>query len=82
MKHMATARFKHAVWVMSGWALLVAGLIGLFLPFPGVALIVLGLLVLSSEYVWAHNLIGRIRRNFPKTVRAMERYSSRTAAGD
>jgi uncharacterized membrane protein YbaN (DUF454 family) len=82
MEHMATARFKHAVWIMSGWALLVAGFIGLFLPFPGVALIVLGLLVLSSEYVWAHNLIGRIRNRFPKTVSAMERYSSRTATGD
>ena len=79
---MATARFKHAVWVMAGWALLVAGFIGLFLPIPGVALIVLGLLVLSSEYVWAHNLIGRIRNRFPKTVSAMERYSTKPASGD
>lgn len=82
MERMATARFKHAVWIISGWALLVAGFIGLFLPIPGAALIVLGLLVLSSEYVWAHNLIGRLRNRFPKTVSAMERYSSRAAAGD
>jgi uncharacterized membrane protein YbaN (DUF454 family) len=79
---MATARFKHVVWVLSGWALLVAGFIGLFLPIPGVALIVLGLLVLSSEHGWAHNLIGRLRNRFPKTVSAMERYSTRTASGD
>lgn len=76
---MATARFKRVVWVMAGWVLLVAGVVGLFLPLPGVALIALGLLVLSSEYVWAHNLIGRLRDRFPKTVGAMERYSSRTA---
>lgn len=79
MGHMATARVKRAVWILCGWALLVAGAVGLFLPFPGVALIVLGLLVLSTEYVWAHNLIGRLRDRFPKTVSAMERYSSRAA---
>jgi hypothetical protein len=82
MVHMATTRFKHVVWVLSGWALLVAGVVGLFLPLPGVALIALGLLVLSSEYVWAHNLIGRLRNRFPKTVSAMERYSTRPAGGD
>lgn len=68
---------KRAIWVVCGWALLAAGIVGLFLPIPGAALIVLGLLVLSSEYVWAHNLIGRLRDRFPKTVSAMERYSSR-----
>jgi hypothetical protein len=40
-------------------------------------LVVLGLLVLSTEYVWAHNLIGRLRGRFPKTVHAMERYAGR-----
>lgn len=79
MGHMATARVKRAIWVLCGWALLVVGTIGLFLPLPGVALMVLGLLVLSTEYVWAHHLIGRLRDRFPRTVGAVERYSSRTA---
>ncbi len=79
MGHMATAKVKRAVWLMCGWALLVAGVVGFFLPIPGVALAVLGLLVLSTEYVWAHNLLGRVRDRFPKTVSAMERVSSRSA---
>lgn len=83
MVGMATARFKRAIWLLAGWSLLAAGCVALFLPFPGAALIVLGLLVLSSEYVWAHNLIGRLRGRFPKTVSAMEKYSGRAAsAGD
>lgn len=82
MDFMATARFKRAIWMLAGWTLLAAGVVGLFLPFPGAALIVLGLLVLSTEYVWAHNLIGRLRGRFPKTVSAMEKYSGRSATAD
>jgi hypothetical protein len=79
MEDMATARIKRVFWLVAGWALLAAGAIGFFLPLPGVALMALGLLVLSTEYVWAHSLIGRLRDRFPKTVGAMEKYSSRTA---
>lgn len=76
---MATARLKRAVWLLTGWTLLVVGAVGFFLPIPGgAALIVVALLVLSTEYVWAHNLVGRLRGRFPKTVSAMERYSSRS----
>ena len=79
---MATARLKRVVWLMVGWLLLLAGAVGLFLPFPGVALIVLGLIVLSGEYVWANHLIGRLRGRFPKTVSAVEKYSGRAATAD
>lgn len=79
MVGMATARLKRVVWLLAGWTLLLAGCVGLFLPFPGAALIVLGLLVLSTEYVWAHNLIGRLRGRFPRTVSAMEKVSGRSA---
>jgi len=82
MNNMATARVKRAIWLVAGWALLAAGAVCLFLPFPGVALIVLGLLVLSTEYVWAHNLIGRLRGRFPKTVGAMEKVRGRSATAD
>ncbi len=79
---MATARLKRAIWLLAGWALLLAGCVGLFLPFPGVALIVLGLLTLSSEYVWANHLVARLRNRFPKTVGAVERYSGKAAGAD
>src|ERR1035437_9375274 len=77
MGDMATARVKRVLWQLAGWMLLAVGAVGFFLPFPGAALVVLGLLVLSTEYVWAHNLIGRLRGRFPKTVHAMERYAGR-----
>ena len=82
MEHMAITRLKRAIWLLIGWVLLLAGMVGLFLPFPGFALLVLGLIVLSSEYVWANNLIGRLRGRFPKTVSAVERYSGKAAAAD
>ncbi len=82
MERMAITRLKRVVWLLVGWVLLVAGFVGLFLPFPGFALIVLGLLTLSSEYVWANHLIGRLRGRFPKTVGAVEKYSGRAAAAD
>lgn len=79
---MATDRFKRVAWLLTGWTLLVVGAVGLFLPFPGAALIVLGLLVLSTEYLWAHNLVGRLRGRFPKTVSAMEKMSGKSATAD
>jgi len=79
---MATARLKRAIWLLVGWALLLAGCVGLFLPFPGIALIVLGLLTLSSEYVWANHLMTRLRNRFPKTVSTVERYSGKAASAD
>ena len=37
----------------------------------------MGDMATATEYVWAHNLIGRLRGRFPKTVHAMERYAGR-----
>ena len=82
MGYMASTRLKRVVWLLAGWLLLLAGVVGVFLPFPGVALIVLGLLVLSSEYVWANHLIARLRDRFPRTVSVVEKYSGRAATAD
>ncbi len=49
--------------IIGGFALLVLGVIGLFLPFlQGVAFIVLGLLLLSREYHWARRLLDWVKR--------------------
>ena len=51
-----------------GWLLIAAGIV-LSLPFvpgPGFLVILLGLLVLASEYHWAHNLLERVRRKVPR----------------
>jgi uncharacterized protein len=41
--------------------------VGLFLPIlQGVLFLLVGLIILSSEYVWAHNLMAKLRQRFPK----------------
>lgn len=42
--------------LMLGGALVLAGVVMLVLPGPGVAAILLGLVVLASEYAWAQRL--------------------------
>lgn len=51
--------------IIGGFALLVLGVVGLFLPFlQGIAFIVLGLLLLSREYHWARRLLDWARRKW------------------
>ena len=50
-----------------GWGFVVLGVIGLFLPvLQGMLFLLIGLLILSNEYVWAHRLLQRLRARFPK----------------
>ncbi len=58
---------KKVVLLILGWGFIVLGVIGLFLPIlQGVLFLVTGLLILSSEYVWAHKLLQKIRSRFPE----------------
>jgi predicted lysophospholipase L1 biosynthesis ABC-type transport system permease subunit len=45
-----------------GCALVVAGVVFLVLPGPGLPLILLGLLVLATEFAWAEATLHRLRR--------------------
>ena len=59
-------RVKKIAILLLGWAFIVLGIIGLFLPIlQGVLFLLIGLLILSSEYVWAHRLLLKIRRRYP-----------------
>jgi uncharacterized membrane protein YbaN (DUF454 family) len=50
-----------------GWFFVIAGLAGLFLPFlQGILFLLIGLAILARESEWAHNLLHRLRRRFPK----------------
>jgi uncharacterized membrane protein YbaN (DUF454 family) len=61
---------KKVGFTVSGWIVIGLGIAGLALPFiPGVVLIVLGLVILSSHYVWAQGALDWLRRKFPKTLR-------------
>lgn len=57
---------KKVVRLLLGWGFIVGGIVGLFLPLlQGVLFLFVGLLILSSEYVWADNLLRKIRTRFP-----------------
>jgi uncharacterized protein (TIGR02611 family) len=51
-----------AVVLVLGLTLLAAGAVMLVLPGPGWAAIILGLVVLASEYVWAERLLDPLKR--------------------
>ena len=58
----------HVVWralvLLLGTAVFIAGLAMLVLPGPGWAAIFLGLVILSTEFAWAHRLAEPLRRAF------------------
>jgi len=57
---------KRVLVLIVGWGFIVVGMIGLLLPvLQGVLFLVIGLLILSSKYVWAHRLLGKLRQRFP-----------------
>jgi len=48
--------------IIAGFTLLLAGVIMLVTPGPGVLVIFLGLGLLAAEFVWARRLMDRMRR--------------------
>lgn len=64
----------------AGWGCLIIGAIGGFIPvFQGWIFGVAGLLILSTEYEWAHNLLVWLRRRFPRFARMMDRVKADSA---
>ncbi len=52
-----------------GWTFILLGIVGLFLPLlQGILFLAIGLVILSSEYAWAHNLLQKVRSRFPRFV--------------
>lgn len=61
------ATFKRAVVLVVGWAFILLGIAGLFLPIlQGILFLLIGLFILSSEYVWAHKLLKKLKERFPR----------------
>ena len=48
--------------ILAGFTLLLAGVIMLVTPGPGMLTILLGLGLLAAEFVWARRLMDRIKR--------------------
>ena len=61
------ATIKRWTLLAAGWFFIVLGIAGLFLPIlQGILFLLIGLLILSSEYVWAHRILSRLRERFPR----------------
>lgn len=46
---------------LTGGALVVAGLVLMVLPGPGIPLLILGLVILASEFAWAEVILHRVK---------------------
>jgi uncharacterized membrane protein YbaN (DUF454 family) len=67
------ACLKRALVLILGWAFIVLGIIGLFLPvLQGILFLLIGLVILSAEYAWAHRLLNKLRQRFPKIGRVAD----------
>ena len=73
------SRSKRLLILIAGWAFMLLGIVGLFLPIlQGVLFLLIGLIILSSEYVWAHNLLAKLRHRFPKLSRTADDATRKT----
>ncbi len=64
---------KRVLILMIGWSFILLGIVGLFLPIlQGMLFILIGLIILSSEYIWAHHLLSKLRGRFPKISRTAD----------
>lgn len=67
------AAHKRVLLLVVGWGFLLLGIAGLFLPvLQGILFILIGLVILSSEYIWAHHLLRRLHERFPKLARPLQ----------
>ena len=59
--------WKRLTVIAIGWLFIALGIAGLFLPLlQGILFLVVGLVILSTEYHWARRLLGYVRRRFSK----------------
>ena len=72
---------KRILVLIAGWAFILLGILGLFLPIlQGVLFLLVGLIILSSEYVWAHRLLTKVRERFPKIGRTADQATAKATA--
>ena len=64
-----------------GSIFILLGIAGLFLPvLQGILFLLIGLIILSSEYAWAHHWLQKLRQRFPKIAEQSDRASERAEA--
>lgn len=61
-----------------GWTFIVLGIAGLFLPvLQGILFLMIGLIILSSEYAWARNVLAKLRARFPRVAARFQEASEK-----
>ena len=71
-------KLKRIAVLVVGWLILALGVVGLFLPIlQGVLFLLIGLIILSSEYIWAHKLLTRILLRYPKLAAHVQQARSK-----
>lgn len=61
------ATFKRWLKIVTGMAMLLAGVVGWMLPvIPGWAFFIPGLVLLSHEFHWARRLLGWLKSKWPR----------------
>jgi Ca2+-transporting ATPase len=73
-----TSTLKRIVVLALGWLFVLVGIAGLFLPvLQGILFLLVGLLILANEYLWARKLIARARSRFPRLDKWLSQARSR-----
>ena len=73
------AQVKRVALLVVGWAFILLGIAGLFLPvLQGILFLLIGLFILSSEYVWAHKLLHKLKLRFPHMAEHFEHAKQRS----
>ena len=66
------------LYLLVGWVFIVLGILGLFLPvLQGVLFLLIGLIILSSEYLWAHKVLTKLRGRFPHLTHVFDEAAER-----
>jgi uncharacterized protein len=73
------AQIKRVILLVVGWAFILLGIVGLFLPvLQGILFLLIGLFILSSENVWAHRLLCQLKQRFPHIAEQFEHARQRS----
>lgn len=74
------SRAKQILVLIAGWGFILLGIVGLFLPFlQGMLFILVGLVILSSQYPRARLLLRKLRERFPKVGRIANAAAAKAA---
>jgi uncharacterized membrane protein YbaN (DUF454 family) len=75
------AQIKRVLILLVGWGFILLGIVGLFLPvLQGILFLFVGLIILSSEYAWAHRVIEWLRRRFPRIGHVADQAGAKAAS--